>query len=154
MKNIFFVLSFFVLFSASACNSGENKPDQKTLSDEGKVVHLTTAEFKNLVWDYTKSPDTIVFKGNLPCIVDFYADWCRPCKMVAPILDELALDYKGKIRIYKINTDQEREMAGFFRIRSIPTVLFIPMHGKPQISVGAMPKDSFIQAIREVLMVN
>ncbi|MDP4189683.1 MAG: thioredoxin [Bacteroidota bacterium] len=153
MKKVFFILSFFILFSASACNSGGNESDPKTVSNDGKVVHLTTAQFKDLVWDYSKSPESLTYKGDLPCIVDFYADWCRPCKMVAPILDELAQQYKGKIRIYKINTDQERELAAFFKIRSIPTVFFIPAQGKPQMSVGALPKENFVQAIQEVLLV-
>ncbi|NQV02625.1 MAG: thioredoxin, partial [Bacteroidia bacterium] len=97
--------------------------------------------------------DNWVFNGDLPVIIDFYADWCRPCKMVAPIMDELAAEYKGKIRIYKIDTDKEKELAKVFNIRSIPAVLFIPKEGKPQMSVGALPKPTFVTAITDVLLV-
>ncbi|HNY02941.1 MAG TPA: thioredoxin, partial [Bacteroidales bacterium] len=87
-----------------------------------------------------------------PCIIDFYADWCGPCKMVAPILEELAVEYKGKIDIYKIDTESEQELAGAFGIRSIPSMLFVPMTEQPQMSVGALPKDTLKKAINEVLL--
>jgi thioredoxin len=163
MKKISFLLGFAILLSLNAC-SGNNgsKSENKTvmnssssgdMTSEGKVVHLNAAQFKALVWDYSKNPDNWVFEGDLPVIIDFYADWCRPCKMVAPILDELAMEYKGKIRIYKINTEVEKELATVFNIRSIPAVLFVPKNAKPQMSVGALPKPTFVQAINEVLLV-
>jgi len=108
--------------------------------------------FLKQVWDYEKNPDTWVYNGDLPCIIDFYADWCRPCRIVAPILDELAKEYKGKINIYKINTEKERELAAAFNIQSIPAVLFCPKKDKPQMSVGALPKTTFVQAINDVLL--
>ena len=120
---------------------------------DGQVVQLTAETFRKLVWDYQASPNDFVFKGSVPCIVDFYADWCRPCKIVAPIMDELAKEYKGKIMIYKVNTDAERDLARVFNINSIPAVLFVPKQGKPQMSVGALPKPTFVQTINEVLLV-
>lgn len=164
MKKTSFILGFALLFSLTACSENQTETATGTmkqtsaapagdLTDEGKVMHLTAEQFKNLVWDYTKNPETWVFKGDLPVIIDFYADWCRPCKMVAPILDELATEYKGKIRVYKIDTDKEKELAQIFNIRSIPAVLFIPVSEKPQMSVGALPKPTFVQAIQEVLKV-
>lgn len=119
---------------------------------QGKVIYLTSAEFKQKVFDWEKNPDTWKYEGKLPCIVDFYADWCRPCKLVAPIMDELAEKYKGKIVLYKVNTDQEREVSSVFGIRSIPSVLFCPMQGKPQMATGALPKETYEQVINEFLL--
>ncbi len=117
-----------------------------------KPENLTVETFKQKVFNYDKNPDNWVFEGDLPCIVDFYADWCRPCKLIAPIMEELAVEYKGKINIYKVNTEQQRELSALFSIKSIPTVLFIPMKGKPQMSAGALPKESFKQVIDEFLL--
>jgi len=94
------------------------------------------------------------FEGDKPAVIDFYADWCGPCKMVAPILDELSKEYEGKIDIYKVDTEKERELAGIFGIRSIPSILFIPLNDKPQMAAGALPKDTFKQAFSDVLKVS
>ena len=112
--------------------------------------HLTKQEFLNKVFNYEANKDW-KFEGDLPCIIDFYADWCQPCKMVAPILEELSDEYKGKVNIYKVNTEQEQELAGAFGIRSIPSMLFVPKSDKPQMAVGALPKQSIEQAMKEVL---
>jgi thioredoxin len=105
------------------------------------------------VFDYEANKDWL-FAGERPCIIDFYADWCAPCRMVAPVLEELAESYKGKLDIYKINTENEQELASMFGIRSIPSILFVPKEGRPQMSVGALPKESIEQAIKDVLLVN
>jgi thioredoxin len=118
----------------------------------GKPIHLTKSEFLTKVYDFEKSPNEWVYIGDKPCIVDFYADWCRPCKMIAPILEDLAKKYDGQIVVYKINTDQERELASFFGIQSIPTLLFCPMNGKPQMSQGALPKETFEKVVSDVLL--
>ncbi len=121
-------------------------------SDKGKVKHLTKAEFVKLVYDIDKNTESLDYLGNKPAVVDFYADWCRPCKQLAPVLDELALEYKDDIVIYKINTDNERELAQAFGITSIPTLIFIPVEGNPQMSQGALPKDTLKEIINEVLL--
>jgi thioredoxin len=121
-------------------------------SETIKPEHLTVETFKEKVFNYEKNPDNWVFEGDLPCIVDFYADWCKPCKLIAPIMEELANEYKGKINVYKVNTEKQRELSSVFGVRSIPAVLFIPMEGKPQMSTGALPKESFKQAIDEFLL--
>ncbi|MEI6883745.1 MAG: thioredoxin [Bacteroidota bacterium] len=113
--------------------------------------HLTKTSFTEKVFNYEQNKDW-KFEGELPCIIDFYADWCGPCKMVAPILEELATEYSGKINIYKIDTEAEQELAGVFGIRSIPSMLFCPVGAQPQMAVGALPKDSLIKAIDEVLL--
>ena len=115
------------------------------------IEHLTKETFLEKVFNYETNKEW-KFEGSLPCIIDFYADWCGPCKMVAPILEELATEYQGKINIYKINTENQQELAGAFGIRSIPSMLFCPSEGQPQMSVGALPKDSLIKTIDDVLL--
>ncbi len=115
------------------------------------MEHLTKQTFLEKVFNYEKSQDW-KFEGKLPCIIDFYADWCQPCKIVAPILEELSKEYEGKIDIYKVNTEQEVELAGAFGIRSIPSMLFCPAEGQPQMAVGALPKETLVQAINDVLL--
>ena len=115
--------------------------------------HLTKDQFLIKVFNYEKNKDW-KFEGELPCIIDFYADWCQPCKMVAPILEELSDEFKGKVNIYKVNTEQEQELAGAFGIRSIPSMLFVPQDGQPQMAAGALPKDALEKAMGDVLGVN
>jgi len=115
------------------------------------MEHLTKQTFLEKVFNFEKSQDW-KFEGKLPCIIDFYADWCQPCKIVAPILEELSKEYDGKINIYKVNTEQEVELAGAFGIRSIPSMLFCPAEGQPQMAVGALPKETLLQAINDVLL--
>ena len=117
-----------------------------------KTIELTKADFLAKVMDYEKNPDEWNYLGDKPAIIDFYASWCGPCKMVAPILDELAAEYGDKIDIYKIDTEQEQELAAAFGIRSIPTLLFVPMEGKPQMVQGAIGKADFENIIQEVLL--
>jgi thioredoxin 1 len=116
------------------------------------IEHLTSETFKNKVFDYEVNKEW-KFAGELPTLVDFYADWCGPCKMVAPILEELAGEYNGKLTIYKVNTEEQLELASLFGIQSIPSLLFIPKEGQPQMAMGALPKDSLKQAFKEVLLV-
>jgi thioredoxin 1 len=115
------------------------------------MEHLTKETFLNKVFDYENKQEW-EFTGERPCIIDFYADWCAPCRMVAPILEELATEYAGKIDIYKIDTEAEQELAAVFGIRSIPSILFVPMNDRPQMAAGALPKESFVQAINEILL--
>jgi len=147
------VFALFIIVFIS-CNSVGGYKTESTNSEikVGVVNQLNTEMFKKLVYNYQKNPKDWVYKGNLPCIVDFYADWCRPCKMVAPIMEELATQYKGKVVFYKVNTDQERELSQTFNIRSIPALLYIPTNGKPQMSVGLLSKEDYIQQIKSLLL--
>ena len=118
------------------------------------TIHLTKADFLSKVSNFESNPTEWKYLGDKPCIIDFYAAWCAPCKMVAPILEDLSKEYDGQIYIYKVDTEAEQELAGAFGIRSIPSILFCPMNGAPQMAMGAMPKDSFKNAITEVLLKN
>ena len=113
---------------------------------------LTKESFKEKIFNFEQKKEW-EYQGDLPAIVDFYADWCGPCKMVAPILDEISSEYQGKMHVYKIDTDKEQELAAAFGIQSIPSLLFIPMSDQPQMAQGALPKDSLQKAIKDILHV-
>ena len=118
-----------------------------------KLEHLTNETFKEKVFNYEASKEW-KFEGEIPAIVDFYANWCGPCKTIAPILEELQEEYGDKLNIYKVNTEEQSELSSVFGIQSIPSVLFIPKEGQPQMAMGALPKETFKQAITEVLSVS
>jgi thioredoxin 1 len=122
------------------------------LKSEMMIEHLTAETFKEKIFDYEKNKEWN-YQGDKPCIIDFYADWCQPCKMVAPVLEELAGEYEGKLDIYKVDTESERELSSIFGIQSIPSLLFVPKTGMPQMAQGALPKETFEKAFREVLEV-
>ena len=115
------------------------------------MEHLTKETFQQKVFNWEQNTEW-KFEGELPCLIDFYADWCGPCKMVAPILEELAAEYKDQINIYKVDTEDQQELAAIFGIRSIPSLLFCPKEGQPQMAMGALPKDTFKQAIKDILL--
>lgn len=114
------------------------------------VEHLTKETFLTKVFNYENKKEW-EYQGELPAIIDFWAPWCGPCKMVGPVLEALDKEYEGKIQVYKVNTDEEQELAGAFGIQSIPSLLFIPKSGQPQMAVGALPKSTFQSAIKDVL---
>jgi len=115
------------------------------------VEKLTKETFLEKVFNFEENKEWN-FAGGLPCLIDFYADWCGPCKMIAPVLEELAEEYSGEINIYKVDTEVEQELAAAFGIRSIPSLLFCPMEGAPQMAAGALPKNSLKEAIDNVLL--
>ncbi len=114
--------------------------------------HLTLDTFKEKVFNFDVNKEW-KFEGERPCLIDFYADWCGPCKMVAPILEELSEEYDGRLDIYKVNTEEQRELSAIFGIQSIPSLLFVPKDGQPQMAMGALPKDTLEKAFKEVLKV-
>jgi thioredoxin len=113
--------------------------------------HLTKETFLEKVFDYEKNEDW-KFNGELPALIDFWAPWCGPCKVIGPVLEELSNEYAGKINIYKVNTDEEQELGSVFGIRSIPSLLFIPKDGQPKMAVGALPKESLKEIIEKELL--
>ena len=117
-----------------------------------KTIKLNKADFLTKIINYETTPNAWNYLGDKPAIIDFYADWCGPCRMVAPILEELAEEYEDKIYIYKVDTEKEQELAGLFGIMSIPSILFIPMNGKPQMVQGALPKNELKKVIDDILL--
>ncbi|MCX6231300.1 MAG: thioredoxin [Bacteroidetes bacterium] len=155
-KTIFSVLAISMLMLLSCNNKAKQNADNinsaNKFDNQGKVVQMSKANFIDLVMDFEKSPKTWSFKGEKPCVVDFYADWCRPCKMVAPIMEELAKEYEGRINIYKVNVDNEKELSQFFQIESIPAILFSPVKGDPSMQAGAMSKEQYKEIFDKFLL--
>lgn len=116
------------------------------------MENLTKENFKEKVFDFENKKEW-EFAGDKPCIIDFYADWCAPCRTLTPVMEELSKEYEGKVDIYKIDTEKEQELAGMFGIRSIPSILFVPKDGQPQMASGALPKETLEKAIKDVLAV-
>jgi thioredoxin len=155
MKKLIGATLMLAVIAFTACAGKTKEENQNTETKEVKkmgTIHLTKAEFLSKVANYEKNPTEWKYLGDKPCIIDFYASWCGPCKTIAPILEELAKEYDGQIYIYKIDTEAEQELASAFGIRSIPTILFCPIGENPQMAQGAMPKSGFVQAIDEVLL--
>ena len=161
LKGILLVAVAFSFTMVACGNQGKNNNTNTTETNSNKIendmtttttkktINLTRAEFLTKVANFEETPDKWVYLGDKPAIIDFYADWCGPCKMIAPILEELAAEYEGQIYIYKVDTEAEQQLAGEFGIRSIPSILFVPMGEDPQMAQGALPKDPFTQAIEE-----
>jgi thioredoxin len=151
MKKQFLTIVFVLATVFSVCaQKAENKTVAPASTD--KPIYLTKAEFFKRIANWEATPDKWVYLGDKPCFIDFYTTWCGPCKRVAPIVEELAKTYAGQIYVYKIDTDKEKEIAAAFGIRSIPSLLFIPMNGMPQMAVGALDKDTFLKIINDVLL--
>lgn len=142
MKKIFIILAVAVLSIgiSYANNNGE------------KIVHLTKAEFLKKVMDYENNVNEWKYLGDKPAIIDFYADWCGPCKRLSPILEEIAAEYEGEVIIYKVNVDDERDIATAFGIRSLPTLFFIPKQGNPSVVEGFLPKEELYKAMNATIL--
>jgi thioredoxin len=160
MKKIVVASLALILIAFTACGNQskekakEKKAENISQKDTTKMgtIKLTKAEFIAKVANYEENPSEWKYLGDKPAIIDFYADWCGPCKAIAPILEELAKEYHGQIYIYKVDTEKERDLAAAFGIRSIPSLLFVPMDEQPQMAMGALPKETFVKAINEVLL--
>lgn len=148
----FWLVSVVLLLVSCSMSAKTDTTNEGGKASKGEVIALNKAEFLTKVYNYEKNSTKWVFEGDKPCIIDFYADWCGPCKKVAPVLRDLAILYKKDIVIYKINVDREKELAAAFGIQSIPTFLFIPKEGTPQISMGALPREEFVKQIETFLL--
>ena len=156
-KTVIVLMVLMTALTSCKAKAGETSTSAKneittTNNKQMGAIHLTKETFIEKVANFEANPKEWKYLGDKPCIIDFYADWCGPCKAVAPILEELAKTYDGQIYVYKIDTDKEQELAGAFGIRSIPSLLFVPMVGKPQMSVGALPKAQMVEAIDSILL--
>ena len=139
------LIGLFLVFAATLTSFGISPAG----NEEKATVNLTKADFLAKVMDFEKNPTEWVFKGDKPCVVDFYADWCGPCRITSPILEELAQEYKGKINVYKVNVDNEKELSQIFGITGIPAFLYCPMDGKPSMTSGiARDKDATKEMFR------
>jgi thioredoxin len=164
MKKALFTLAIAAILLLSfntsqgkSTNNNTTKPAKTVSQADHATVKLTKAMFLEKVWDYENSPKEWKYKGDKPALIDFYADWCGPCRTAAPILEEVANEYKGKVAVYKIDTQVERELAAVFGVKGIPAFLYIPMEGKPTMSSGiGRSKDDtkkmFVDQINQLLL--
>ena len=152
-KRLLLLCGLLTMFATGcAANNQNDKKEKQKKTTTMKTIHLTKADFLKKVVDYESNPKEWKYLGDKPALIDFYASWCGPCKALAPVLEELAAESGDQIYIYKIDTEQEQELAAVFGIRSIPTLLFVPMEGKPQMAQGAMPKAALKEIIDNSLL--
>ena len=154
MKKYFLLLIILLPLAINNCraDSGNGKDPGLNKAADPEVVKLTNDSFKKLVFNYEMNKEW-KFEGKKPAIVDFYADWCSPCRQLAPVIEEIAKEYAGKIDVYKVDTEKERVLAQNLGITSLPTLIFIPVVGNPQVAMGALPKETLVKAINDVLLI-
>ncbi len=165
MKRIGFIVLILVMAGTYSCTDAvgsqegdvtltgnTENPAAVPNESDAEPEYLTYDTFIEKVWNFEENPQEWVYEGDVPCVIDFYADWCRPCRMVAPIMDDLAKEYDGKLKIYKIDVDKEKQLASIFQVRSIPAVLFSPVKGRPMMQAGALPKDQYVRIIEDNLL--
>lgn len=154
MKKVFILSALCFTLLLSNCNAGNPEKTKSTVNttESGSVIVLTNEVFKQKIFNYEKNK-AWKYEGNVPVIIDFYATWCGPCRILSPKVEEIAKQYAGKIVVYKVDTDAEQLLAQSMGISSLPTLLFIPVKGQPRASMGAVPKESLVKAINEILLV-
>ena len=152
MRKLIVPLALGLVLSLSNCHAGNPAKTTNNKSASDKVIVLTNEIFKQKIFNYSVNKDW-KYEGKLPAIIDFYATWCGPCRMMSPLVEEIARKYDGKIMVYKVDTDKEQLLAQTLGISSLPTLLFIPAKGQPQTSIGAIPNESLEKAIKEILLV-
>jgi thioredoxin 1 len=148
------IAALMSLLTISACAGSNSKQPTTNQKEKNNMetIHLTKAEFLKKVCNYEANPNEWKYEGTVPCIVDFYATWCGPCKMLSPTLEDLAKEYDGKIVVYKVDVDQEQDLAAAFGVQSIPTLLWIPMKGNPTVTRGAMMRNDLKKMIDQTLL--
>lgn len=152
MKKYLFILLVILPVFFNECKVDKPASPLKTNTTGKSVVQMTNETFKKVVFNYEVNKEW-KFEGSRPAIIDFYADWCPPCRQLSPLVEEIAKEYSGRIDVYKVDTDKETALAQALGITNLPTLLFIPAKGKPQVSMGAIPKDSLVKAISEILLI-
>ena len=156
MKKVLVTILSALLLASCGSNKKEQKENkvqvETTVEENTYVKSLDYKRFVKDVWNIEKYPDSFAYQAKLPCIIDFYADWCGPCRKVSPIMEELAKEYEGRLIVYKVNTDKEPKLSTIFKIRNIPTVLFLPTEGQPMMQVGALSKEEYTSIINQHLL--
>jgi thioredoxin 1 len=153
MKRVVFFAVIILSLFFSNCSAGIPENNVKNSSNEDLVIPLSNEGFKKMVFNYDLNK-AWKYEGSKPVIIDFYADWCPPCRQLSPLVEEIAKEYSGRIIVYKVNTDKESELAKNLGISSLPTLLYIPANGKPQVTLGFIPKETIIKTINEILVTN
>jgi thioredoxin 1 len=146
---LFSIIIISVVFNNCTAGNPENKT--KEASSGTEVMQLTNESFKKIIYNYDENK-VWKYEGSKPAIIDFYADWCPPCRKLSPLVEEIAKEYNGKIAVYKVNTDKEKELTQKLGISNLPTLLYIPANGKPSVTLGAIPKEVLVKTIKELLL--
>jgi thioredoxin len=152
MKIILITFTLVLTLLFGSCNGGNPVKSKESSGTPTSVIVMTNEIFKQRVFNYEVNKSW-KYEGKLPAIIDFYASWCGPCRILSPKVEEIAKEYSGKIVVYKVDTDEEQALAQSMGISSLPTLLFIPMNGKPQATMGAVPKETLVKAINDILLV-
>ena len=152
MKKYFIISAFILYLSIAGCNNANTQGNGGTKNESSTVVVLTNDSFKKLIFDYDKSQD-FKFAGTKPAIIDFYADWCAPCRQLSPLVESIAEEYKGKIDVYKVDTEKEKLLAQNLGITGLPTLLFIPAEGMPRSSMGLISREDMVKAVNDILLI-
>jgi thioredoxin 1 len=151
MKKVIFSALLLIAVISGSCSAGNPVDKTKNAKSDSKVLQLTNEVFKKLIFNYDVNK-VWKYAGSKPIIIDFYADWCPPCHQLSPLVEEIAKEYEGKVIVYKVNTDQEKALAQTLGISSLPTLLYIPVNGKPHITIGILPKDEIVKNVNEILL--
>ncbi len=155
IKKTLTIILLAAIFSSCTSISGKQTENDNTAEAtvaKGQVEYLTYETFLEKVWNFEENPQEWVYKGDVPSIIDFYADWCAPCRKVAPIMDKLASDYEGRLKVYKVDVDVEQKLAAVFQVRSIPAVMFTPLNGQPMMQAGALTEEMYVKIVEDELL--